>query len=252
MLTILIADDEPDIREILLFNLNRAGYRCLTASDGQQAIRMLGEQSVDMALLDVMMPELSGFEVARAIRNDELSGVPYDLPVIFLTALGEEMDQLQGFSLGADDYITKPFSIRLLLARIEAVLKRKTFPKGASLHRREEEEEEGSFRLSSQGVEVKPADVCYDRLRLSADTFSATVDGNDIGLTKMEYELLLFLLTHQGAVYSRSEILQHVWPDNGLVLDRTVDVTIARLRKKLGNYKENLKAKTGYGYYWEK
>lgn len=246
MLTILIADDEPDIREILSFNLGRAGYRCLMASDGRQALRMLGEQSVDLALLDVMMPELSGFEVARAIRNDEVPGVPYDLPIIFLTALGEEADQLMGFSLGGDDYITKPFSIRLLLARIEAVMKRKTttapFTQG---------DVKAPLPASTKG-EIKPADVCYDQLLLSATTFSATIGGEDIGLTKMEYELLYFLLTHQRNVFSRSEILQHVWPDNGLVLDRTVDVTIARLRKKIGTYKDHLKAKTGYGYYWEK
>lgn len=231
MITILIADDEPDIREILQFNLSRAGYRCITAADGQQALELLQEQIVHLLLLDIMMPGLSGFDVARAVRNDQLTGVPYDLPIIFLTALGEEDDQLRGFSLGADDYVTKPFSLRLLQARVEAVLKR------------------GKPEPSNQPTQPT---IAYDRLILSANTFSATLDGIDICLTKMEYELLHFLLTHQGAVYPRSEILSHVWPDNGLVLERTVDVTIARLRKKIGIYKENLKAKTGYGYYWEK
>lgn len=219
MQTLLIVDDEPDIREILAFNLEQAGYSCLQAANGQQALGILAEQQVDLILLDVMMPGVSGFEVAQQITNT---------PIIFLTALGEEDDLLHGFSLGADDYITKPFRIKEVLARIQRSLR--TRP-----------------TLSQETDTIR-----YDALRLNDQTFSATIDGEDIGLTKMEYELLHFLMQHPGAVYSRSEILSQVWPDNGLVLDRTVDVTITRLRKKMGMYKDNLKTKTGYGYYWEK
>lgn len=213
MHTILIVDDEPDIREILAFNLEQAGLCCLQTANGQQALSILTKQQVDLILLDVMMPGMSGFEVAQHI---------HDIPIIFLTALGEEDDLLHGFALGADDYITKPFRIKEVLARVKRTLE----------------------RSSQQPLPVN--------LFLDDQTFSATIDGEDIGLTKMEYELLHFLMQHPGAVYSRSELLAQVWPDNGLVLDRTVDVTITRLRKKIGTYKDNLKTKTGYGYYWEK
>lgn len=235
MYTILIVDDEQDIREILSFNLTEAGYNCRTAANGKAALELLTREKADLILLDVMMPEMSGFEVARTIRNDELSGVPYDLPIIFLTALGEEEDMLHGFALGADDYVAKPFSLRLLMARVEAIRKRTHLP-------------------ADRSVLQKPTapTIGYDMLILDEMQFTATISGKDIELTKMEYELLNFFLRHQGVVYSRSELLEQVWPENGLVLDRTVDVTITRIRKKIGIYKEHLKAKTGYGYYWEK
>lgn len=220
MQTILIVDDEQDIREILSFNIEQAGYACLQAANGQQALTIVAEQQVDLILLDVMMPGLSGFEVAQQIQ---------DTPIIFLTALGEEEDILRGFALGAEDYIAKPFRIKEVLARIQRSLR----PHPA---------------ISQEEKET----IQYETLLLNDQTFSATIEGEDIGLTKMEYELLHFLVQHPGAVYSRSELLTQVWPDNGLVLDRTVDVTITRLRKKIGIYKDNLKTKTGYGYYWEK
>lgn len=235
MQTILIIDDEQDIREILTFNLEQAGYNpipfpALHAPFPQNAAELLREKDfamerIDLILLDVMMPGISGFEIARMIRSDEVPSIAHDTPIIFLTALGEEEDILRGFSLGADDYISKPFRIKEVQARINAVLKRP--PVSADIMR-------------------------YESLRLDNMIFTATIDGKDIGLTKMEYELLHYLLQHQGVVYSRNDLLQQVWPDNGLVLDRTVDVTITRLRKKIGIYKEHLKAKTGYGYYWEK
>lgn len=215
MQTILIVDDEQDIREILAFNLEQAGYICLQAANGQRALAILAEQKADLILLDVMMPGKSGFEVAQQIA---------DTPIIFLTALGEEDDLLRGFALGADDYITKPFSIKEVLVRIKRSLERT----------------HSVTPLPSAGG------LCFDNR-----TFTASIDGEDIGLTKMEYELLHFLVQHPEAVYSRSELLSEVWPNNGLVLERTVDVTITRLRKKIGEYKDQLKTKTGYGYYWE-
>lgn len=239
MQTILIVDDEQDIREILSFNLEQAGYHCITLPSPVAEISPLQEEKsgeINLILLDVMMPGMSGFEWAQMIRCNLVSGIPCDTPVIFLTALGEEDDMLHGFQLGADDYISKPFSIREVLARIEAVLRRKhtqpNHPSGGGIPTLEEGDEGGLY--------------------LDDHTFTASIDGEDIGLTKMEYELLHFLIQHPGAVYSRGELLTEVWPDNGLVLDRTVDVTITRLRKKIGIYKDQLKTKTGYGYYWEK
>lgn len=230
MHTILIVDDEQDIREILQFNLEKTGYRCLTAASGTEALEVIANQQVDLILLDVMMPGMSGFEVAERVK---------DIPVVFLTALSEEDDLLRGFSLGADDYIAKPFSIREVLARVEAVLRRKTV-KGPSSLKGQGDNADGS------------SSVGYENLQLDGTIFTGTIDGTDIGLTKMEYELLNYLLQHQGVVCSRADLLKRVWPDNGLVLERTVDVTITRLRKKIGIYKDHLKAKTGYGYYWEK
>lgn len=227
MQMILIVDDEQDIREILAFNLEQVGFTCLQATNGQQALTILAEQNVDLILLDVMMPGMSGFEVAQQIT---------ETPIIFLTALGEEDDLLHGFSLGADDYISKPFRIKEVQARIEAVLRRKQTPPN----------------LPSRGGTPPLEEGNGGGLCLDDQTYTATIDGEDIGLTKMEYELLHFLMQHPGAVYSRGELLTEVWPDNGLVLDRTVDVTITRLRKKIGTYKDQLKTKTGYGYYWEK
>lgn len=255
MQTILIVDDEQDIREILSFNLEQAGYKvspfpALRVPFPQDAAELLRERGVttekiDLILLDIMMPGISGFEIARIIRNDEVPNIAHDTPIIFLTALGEEDDLLHGFRLGADDYITKPFSVKEVKARIEAVLRRKSpfaadatpLPQDASLR-------EGGYA----------DEECADGggLLLDNRTYTATIDGEDIGLTKMEYELLHYLVQHPGAVYSRSELLTKVWPENGLVLDRTVDVTITRLRKKLNPYKDHLKTKTGYGYYWEK
>jgi DNA-binding response OmpR family regulator len=225
--TILVADDEPDIREILVFNLEQEGYRCLQASNGQEAMQIARTEPVDLALLDIMMPNMSGLEVAEAWQKSENCPA-----IIFLTALGEEADVLRGFELGADDYILKPFSLKQVLARIAAVIRRR----------------------NAADMPVKPEEnaIAYEDLRLYDSMKTATLCGSSLSLTRMEYELLAFLLQHPDKVYSRADILQYVWPNDGLVLERTVDVTVNRLRKKIGPYREHLKAKTGYGYYWEK
>ena len=225
--TILVVDDEPDIREILVFNLEQEGYRCLQACCGQEALCMAKDEHVDLVLLDIMMPNMSGLEVAEVWQKEENSPA-----LIFLTALGEEEDVLRGFELGADDYIHKPFSLKQVLARVAAVIR----------------------RHSSVDVTTEPSgkSIVYEDLVLYDSMKTATLFGNLISLTRMEYELLVFMLQHPGRVYSRAEILQYVWPNDGLVLERTVDVTVNRLRKKIGTYREHLKAKTGYGYYWEK
>ena len=225
--TILVVDDEPDIREILVFNLEQEGYRCLQASCGLEALRMVKEEHVDLVLLDIMMPNMSGLEVAEVWQKEENSPA-----LIFLTALGEEEDILRGFELGADDYIHKPFSLKQVLARVAAVIR----------------------RHSSVDVTTEPSGntIVYEDLVLYDSMKTATLAGVAVSLTRMEYELLAFLLQHPGKIYSRAEILRYVWPNDGLVLERTVDVTVNRLRKKIGTYREHLKAKTGYGYYWEK
>lgn len=225
--TILVVDDEPDIREILVFNLEQEGYRCLQASCGRAALQIAALEHVDLALLDIMMPNMSGLEVAEVWQKSEKCPA-----LIFLTALGEEADVLRGFELGADDYIHKPFSLKQVLARVAAVLRRHS-----------------TTDMIAESVEKT---ITYEDLVLYDSLKTATLCGTTISLTRMEYELLAFLLQHPGKIYSRAEILRYVWPDDGLVLERTVDVTVNRLRKKIGDYREHLKAKTGYGYYWEK
>ena len=225
--TILVVDDEPDIREILVFNLEQEGYRCLQADCGHEALRMVKSEHVDLALLDIMMPNMSGLEVAEVWQKEGNSPA-----LIFLTALGEEADVLRGFELGADDYIQKPFSLKQVLARVAAVIRRHTY-----------------VEVNSEPAEKT---IVYEDLVLHDSMKTATLCGTPVSLTRMEYELLVFLLQHPGKIYSRADILRYVWPDDGLVLERTVDVTVNRLRKKIGIYREHLKAKTGYGYYWEK
>lgn len=226
--TILVVDDESDIREILCFNLEQVGYRCLQAKCGREALHVVRHESVDLVLLDIMMPGMSGMEVAEQLR-----AMPNGPAIVFLTALGEEPDILKGFELGADDYIPKPFSLKQVRARIAAVLRRTSRPDNSAVQATDKTISFGTL-------------VLFDALK------TATLDGQTLSLTRMEYELLRFMMQHPHVIYSRTDILRNVWPDDGMVLDRTVDVTITRLRKKIGVYKENLKAKTGYGYYWEK
>ncbi len=222
---VLVVDDEPDIREILCFNLEQAGYSCREADCGREALRILSEERIELVLLDIMMPGMSGLEVAEEIMSDREHPA-----LIFLTALGEEADILHGFELGADDYIPKPFSLKLVLARVGAVLRRWG---------------------KAESEDAASPSISHGQLALYTGLKTATLAGRAIALTRMEYELLLFMLQHPRVVYSRAELLRRVWPDDGLVLERTVDVTINRLRKKIGPYRDCLKAKTGYGYYWE-
>lgn len=221
---ILIVDDEQDIREILLFNLRTAGYDADAATDADDAWSKMGN-AYDLLLLDVMMPGMSGFELAARIRHD--SPTPH-IPIIFLTAKSAEEDALEGFSLGADDYVTKPFSIRELLARVKAVLHRTVTP------------QIGRQKLLS-----------FKGLSMDIRQKTVSMGGTDISLTKTEFELLRLLMEQRGQVMSRQQLLQGAWPPDTIVTDRTVDVTVARLRKKLGPYAAHIAARQGYGYYFD-
>jgi DNA-binding response OmpR family regulator len=175
-----------------------------------------------LLLLDVMMPGMSGFELARLLKEDEETG---HIPIIFLTAKDTEDDTLQGFSLGADDYVTKPFSVREVMARVKAVLNRKSSPK------------EDHLRFEGLVVNAANKTIC--------------IDGAPMALTRTEYELLHLLLSHRGQVFSRQQLLDNVWPQDVIVTERTVDVNMARLRKKLGCYAACLVSRTGFGYAFE-
>lgn len=220
---ILIVDDEESLCEILQFNLEVEGYEADVAYSAEQALEMHPER-YSLILLDVMMGEMSGFKMARILKsNPETARVP----VIFCTARDTEDDTVAGLNLGADDYIAKPFSIREVLARVRSVLRRTASPQTES--------------------EV----IGYEGLEMDLRRKSCTVDGEEVSLTKKEFEILSLMLSHRGVIFSREEILHRVWSDEVVVLDRTIDVNITRLRRKIRRYGEHIVTRLGYGYGFE-
>lgn len=222
MKRILIIDDEHDLCEILAFNLNVEGYDTTTAHSAAEALEEIeksksADTHFDLLLLDVMMDGMSGFELAKELKKQ--------IPIIFLTAKDTEEDKLQGFSLGADDYIAKPFSVREVLARINAVLGRT--------------------------ANMKPETLTYKGLTVNLSNKTVQIDKKNISLTRTEFEILVLLLSEQYHVFTRQELLDRVWPDDVVVTDRTVDVNITRLRKKIGSYAGVIATRQGYGYCFE-
>ena len=181
--------------------------------------------SYDLLLLDVMMPGLSGFEFAERLKRDEKTA---KIPIIFLTAKDTEDDALHGFGIGADDYVTKPFSVREVMARVKAVLSRSASP-----------------------AKSRPTILEYEGLSVDLMKKTVSVDGNVVELTKTELELLCLFLSHRGQVFSRQELIEKVWPQNVVVTSRTIDVNITRMRKKIGRYAACIVARQGYGYLFE-
>ena len=222
---ILVTDDEEDLCEILKFNLETEGYIVDTALSAEETLA-LDLTVYDLILLDVMMGEISGFKMASMLRKDEkLSRIP----IIFLTARDSENDKLTGFNIGGDDYISKPFSIKEVQARVKAVLRR-----------------------SAPSEEDSAKELRYESLTIDLRSKKCYIDGEEQALTKKEFEILRLLLEHAGQVFSREEILSRVWSDEVYVLDRTIDVNITRLRKKIGNYGRCIVTRLGYGYCFEK
>ena len=237
---ILIVDDEEDICMILSYSLQKAGYEVLVAHSAEEALELLQSpiahtpSPIDLILLDIMMGEMSGLEMAE-ILNQEPGTKSQDRsvpPIIFLTALSDEDTVLQGFKLGADDYISKPFRIAEVLARVAAVLRR-TAEQGT---RSQEPRPISNDSIVFEGIVVNKADM------------SLKVDGEAVVMTRKEIELLCYLLTHRGQILSREHLLKNVWDSNGFVMERTVDVHITHLRKKLGQYGRRIVTKSGYGY----
>nr|WP_303119641.1 response regulator transcription factor [uncultured Prevotella sp.] len=223
---ILVVDDEQDLCEILKFNLETEGYQVETANSAEEALEK-DIASYNLLLLDVMMRGMSGFQLAKQLKNSEVTA---HIPIIFLTARDTENDTVTGFNLGADDYISKPFSIREVMVRVRAVLRRT------------------ASRL--EGAE-EPAVISYQGLLLNLDKKSVSVDGEDVPFTKTEFELLRLLLEERGRVFSRQELIDRVWPKDVLVLDRTVDVNITRMRKKIGKFAKCIVTRLGFGYYFD-
>lgn len=224
---ILVVDDEEDLREILQFNLTAAGYTVDTAASAEEVLTM-NLSDYGLILLDVMMGEISGMSLAAILRHRAETA---DTPIIFITALSAEDDMLRGFDTGADDYITKPFKMREVLARVNAVLRRAG---------------------NTQSQDTGAGTVEFEGIRIDTVSKRLTVDGEDVALTKKEFEILLLLVKNSGRVFSRQEILSKVWDDDVYVLDRTVDVNITRLRKKIGRYGEYIQTRQGYGYSFKK
>lgn len=221
---ILVVDDEQDLLEILKFNLETEGYEVETAASAEEALT-LDIGSFNLMLLDVMMGGMSGFAMARKLKDNPATAA---IPIIFLTARDTENDTLTGFSLGADDYISKPFSIREVLVRVRAVIRRTADPATTQAN-----------VLRYQGIEM------------NLDKKTVTIEGADVPFTKTEFELLHLLLEERGRVFSRQELIDRVWPKDVLVLDRTVDVNITRLRKKIGPFAKCIVTRLGFGYYFD-
>lgn len=220
--TVLIIEDEPSLQEILTYNLESRGYQVLVFDEGTAGLEGVRKHVPDIVLLDIMLPGMDGFEVCRHIRSDPLIK---HLPVLMMTARGEEIDQLIGFQMGADDYVTKPFKMRVLLERIKSLLRR---TEGLT------DDETG--RLSSDGIVV-------DRIQ-----FKVTVGGEDVALTPSEFDLLWHLMKHPGRVFNRAELMNAIMGDDTIVLERTIDVHIRGLRKKLGDCGDYIETVRGVGY----
>jgi two-component system phosphate regulon response regulator PhoB len=225
MKTILIIEDENDLAELVAFNLEKEGFRSLIAPDGPSGLEAARHNSPDLILLDLMLPGMSGMEICKVLKSNEKTA---RIPIVMLTAKGEEIDRVVGFEVGADDYVIKPFSPRELLLRVKAVLRRA-----------------GSGESMSKIIKVSTISIDTDR-------HIVTVDGNEVILTTTEFKLLFNLAERLGRVQSRDRLLKDVWGFNHMGDTRTVDTHITRLRSKLGEAGEMIKTIRGFGYKMEK
>ena len=223
---ILVVDDEQDLCEILKFNLETEGYEVVTVNSAEEALND-DVASFDLLLLDVMMGGMSGFQMAKQLKGNPATAY---IPIIFLTARDTENDTVTGFNLGADDYISKPFSIREVMVRVRAVLRR---------------------TAEQTGTATEPTVISYQGLVLNLDKKTVSIDGENVPFTKTEFELLHLLLEEKGRVFSRQELIDRVWPKDVMVLDRTVDVNITRMRKKIGKFAKCIVTRLGFGYYFD-
>lgn len=222
MKKILIVDDEEDLLLMINHHLVKEGYLVTQAKDGVKALDLLDKQRFDLIVLDIMMPEMDGFEVCRRIR---MKG--NKVPIIFLTARSDELDEILGLEVGADDFIRKPFSIKAFISRTKAVLRR--------------------AELTNDKVE----DIHIKGVEIRKGSYNVVIDGVPVDFPRKEFELLLFLASNPDKVFTRNSLLNQIWSDDVYVVDRTVDVHIGRIRKKLGPYRDFLKTVVGIGYQWK-
>ena len=218
---IAIVDDEPDIVELVSVNLKKALFKVEECSDAESFFRLLSKQTPDLIILDLMLPDADGFEICKYLKKEERFS---SLPIIMLTAKGEETDKILGLEFGADDYVTKPFSPKELVARVKSVLRRRQKPGG-------------SERLGIGGL-----------LTIDLESYQVFVEGKNIELTSTEFRIVKLLLSKKSKVFSRYEILDYLWGNDKIVLDRTIDVHIRNLREKLGKAGNLIKNIRGVGY----
>lgn len=221
---ILVIDDEVTLCDALGFNLEAEGYHVETAYSAEEALT-LDLSGYDLILLDIMMEEISGIQLARILKSRPDTA---RIPIIFCTAKDTEDDIVKGLDLGADDYITKPYSLKTVLARVRTVLRRTSSPAPSAAGR--------------------PETISYKGLVMSPGNKSCSVDGVEVRMPKKEYEILLKLLSNRGQIFSRNELLREIWPEEVVVLDRVIDVNITRIRQKIGVYGKNIVTRSGYGY----
>ena len=218
MKNILIVDDEPDIREILRYNLEKEGFSITEAVDGNDALDKVSKD-LDLAILDIMMPGKDGYEVCRKIREQGNT-----LPIVFLTAMDREFDEVRGLEVGGDDYVRKPFSPKMLIARINAI-----------------------FRRIDQ-INSKGTSICFGELEINTSTYIAQLNEEELHLPRKEFELLAFFMSQPNIIFTREELLGRIWEEDVFVVDRTIDVHINRIRSKLGPYKNWIETVKGIGY----
>ena len=222
---ILIVDDEETLCEVLKLNLENEGYEVDIAFSAEQALTY-DLKTYSLILLDIMMGEISGIKMAKMLKTDVATA---EIPIIFCTARDTEDDMIMGLNLGADDYIMKPYTVRNVIARVKSVLRR------TSTHKNHE-------------VIEKPKVLKIDGLVLDMEFMSCTIDGIEVKLNRKEFELLVYLISNRGKICSREQILNDVWTDDVIVVDRTIDVNITRLRSKIGKYSSYIITRSGYGY----
>ena len=218
MKNILIVDDEPDIRAILRYNLEKEGFAITEAIDGNDALDKLSKD-LDLAILDIMMPGKDGYDVCRKIREQGNT-----LPIVFLTAMDREFDEVRGLEVGGDDYVRKPFSPKMLIARINAI-----------------------FRRIDQ-INSKGTSICFGELEINTSTYIAQLNEKELHLPRKEFELLAFFMSQPNIIFSRGDLLSGIWEEDVFVVDRTIDVHINRIRSKLGSYKNWIETVKGIGY----
>lgn len=226
---ILVIDDEEALCEILKFNLEKEGYDVDCAYSAEEALEM-DLSGFSLFIVDIMMERLSGFDFAKRIRNQISTE---NTPIIFCSALNGEDDTVMGLNIGADDYITKPFVISEVLARVRAVLRRSQATK------------QWEYNVSKS---IYEPDITFKTLRIDRNEKLCYLDGQEINLTRTEFDILLLILTHRNRIYSREEIIRNVWDDVVVLTSRTIDTNIARLRKKIGVYGNNIVTRLGFGY----
>ncbi len=229
---ILVIDDEESVCEILKFNLEKEGYEVDCAYSAEEALDM-DLHLYNLFLVDIMMDELSGFDFAKRIRNVTETE---KTPILFCSAMTDENAIVKGLNIGADDYVTKPFVIGEVLARVRALLRRA----GMTARRTAAEIEEQS--------PIYESDVTFKDLRIDRNDKECYIDGQTVTLTRTEFDILLFFLTHRNRIHSREEIMKNVWGDDVVVSERTIDTNITRLRKKLGGYDKYIVTRQGFGY----